>query len=195
MTAYRNEYWAAHTDKALGWMSDWSGIHVQSRIPIDDFNRDHDAIPMVVSQADFFDTNEGECRFWSEAINEQGVEVLSRYRYGMHHENAAIVERAVGDGKVIFMGTYPGEKMFQELVLHAAAGKGILPMASGDPNILVVPRVLPGDDAMFFVINLFNGERKLSMPGRNFTDAFTGRQIAGDEMMLKPYEILLLQQE
>ncbi len=191
MTGYRNEYWGAHTDKALGWMSDWTGIKVTTRIPIDSYNFDYDKIPRVVS-GEMLPNAEGICHFWSEAVSPANVEVLASYKNGMHHGQPAIVENSVGKGKVVFMGTYPGEEIYANIIERYAREQNIKSLGAGDENIVVVPRVGKKGEKLRVVINLNNATASLSLNDGPYRDVMTGREIGNVTVQLEPYEVLIL---
>lgn len=192
MTAYRNEYWAAHTNNALGWMGDWTGISVKTRIPIDTYNFDYDKIPRVVSSDMFLENKEGVCHFWSEAISPEKVDVLATYKNGMHDGQPAIVERKVGKGKVVFMGTYPGNEIYSEIIAKYANEQNIQPMGKGDKNIIVVPRGGENGDNVKVVVNLNNEKSTINIEGGPYEDIMTGREFINKPILLKPYDVMLL---
>lgn len=195
MTGYRDEYWASHTDKALGWLEEWTGISVKSRIPIDKFNEDYDSVPAVVSNSHFISTPEGVCSFWSEAAESSTGKVLAQYKNGMHRNLPAIIENQVGKGKVVFMGTYPGVDIYQEMIVHYAGEKDIAPLAQGDNNVLVVPRIQKDNSRLYFVINLNNHQSKFSISERQYMELFTGQTLRAGDMELEPFEIKLLKEK
>lgn len=192
MTGYRNEYYGGHTNKALGWLSEWTGINIQSRIPVDSYNLDYDKIPQVVSGELLPGNRIGNCHFWSEAIDPEDLNVLASYRNGMHDGQPAIVEKKVGKGKVVFMGTYPGEEIYSTLVSMYAAEEDIQTLGSGDENILVVPRSGNDGESYKIVINLNNKEVKLHLKDGPYIDLMTGRETGTVSFELQPYELMIL---
>ncbi|HKK62567.1 MAG TPA: beta-galactosidase [Bacteroidales bacterium] len=192
MTGYRNEYWAAHTDKALGGLGDWTGININSRIPVDTYNSDFDKTPMVIPLVSLSDNENGKCHFWSEAVSPENVNVLAKYKNGMHDGQAAIVERKVGKGTIVFMGTYPGNKIYSEIIAKYAKQQKIKPMGQGDGNIVVVPRGLDNKDNMKIVVSLNNEKSILGLEDGPYEDIMTGRKFINDSIRLKPYDVMLL---
>ncbi len=160
MSGYRNEYWAANTDFALGDWESWSGIHVVSRIPIDPFADGFAEQPKVVFE------NESEAvpaGLWSEALGTDQGKILATYKTGVHDGKPAIVEKRVGKGKMVLLGTDPGTVAMKQLFQKYAAEAGIDILAKGNEGILVVPRKSENQD-LRVVINLMNESRKLTLP-------------------------------
>lgn len=193
MTAYRDGSWTAHTDRALGWFEAWTGIEVVSRIPADDYSREGEPYAKIRFDDKLKTLPVDACKLWSEALNSSKGTVLGVYQNGMHHQKPAIIENRVGKGKVIFLGTYPGEKAYQKLVLDGAREKNIQPLATGDPYILVVPRTQPDGTRLLFAINLGDTTKNLQLGGAIYTDLLSGNQINGASISLKPFEVLMLQ--
>ncbi len=192
MTAYRNASWAAHTDKALGWFEDWTGINIVSRIPVDDYQKDGKPYAMVSFENQLKSLPNAACSFWSEALSSNTGNVLAKFRNGMHNDMPAIIENKVGKGKVIFLGTYPGEKAYQQLVVDDARKKDIQPLASGDSGILVVSRITQNGSRFLFVINIEDKTKKLHLEKGDYEDVFTGRKVGESSISLMPFEVLLL---
>jgi beta-galactosidase len=190
MSGYRNEYFAANTDYALGNLEPWMGINVKSRLPIDPFTKNDDHNLEVVFDPSF-ETLPGTAALWSDALTSEKGKIIARYKYGMHDQEAAIIENSVGKGKVIMLGTYPGPEAMKQLVLHYSKEKGIEPLASGDPEILVVPRVNK-DNNYLFVINLKNQIRQINLPYTNWMDLLSGETQYTGILSLKPYEVRLI---
>lgn len=190
MSGYRNEYFAANTDYALGTLEPWMGISVKSRLPIDPFTKNDDHNLEVVLDSSF-ETPAGTAAFWSDALTSEKGNTIARYKYSMHDQEAAIIENKVGEGKVVLFGSYPGQQAMKQLVLHYAKETGIERMASGDSEILVVPRVNE-ESSYLFVINLKNQIRQINLPYTNWKDMLSGKIYDRGSLDLKPYEIRLV---
>ncbi len=107
----------------------------------------------------------------------------------MHDEHAAIIENEVGDGKVVFLGTDPGEEIIQKLMMKYAADQGIKPMAEGEKNVVVVPREGDGNKYLF-VINIENSQKNITF-GTSMVDLTSGKDIGTGTINLEPYQILI----
>jgi beta-galactosidase GanA len=194
MTAYRTEYWAAHTDKALGWMEDWMGIGVKSRVPIDVNNRPFDDNPAVSFMNALENLPDAECKFWSEALFSQSGTTLASYKNGMQKDQPAIIENEVGKGKVVLLGTHPGEDAYQQLVMKYAREKNIQPLATGSNNVLVVPRTNREGKTYHILVNLNNTEARVELTGRNLKDVISGQAFRDSEISLKPFDVMIIDQ-
>ncbi len=188
MTGYRSEYWTSFTDHALGAFSEWAGIYVDSRIPIDAYNVDYDDV-LEIYLTDENNLPMQTCGLWSEALFSPTGKVLARYNNGMHNEHAAIIENKVGQGKVVFLGTDPGEKIIQRLMLKYAKDQGIKPMAEGEENVLVVPR--EGNGSKYLMILNIENNKKNIIFGNSVVDLISGEKVEAGNIMLKPYQIII----
>jgi beta-galactosidase len=192
MSGYRTEEWASFTDYAMGSLEPWMDIYVESRIPIDASNP-LGTIPLMVEFKDSQFTGTHETAFWSESLNSPKGNVLATYAGGMHAGKPAIIEKKVGKGKVVFLGTYPGKTAFQQMVRQYASEAGIKPMATGDKDILVAPRAGQGEGVV--IINLTNYPKKLSLQNQGGTDLLTGTRGRLNELQLKPYDVKVIRFE
>jgi beta-galactosidase len=195
MTGYRDEYWAAHTKNALGWLEDWMGIKVRSRIPIDENSASYDAVPMVTFQNQLRSISDDKCHFWSEVLSSPSGSILASYKNGMHNGRPAIIENKVGKGKVIFMGTYPGETAYKELIAKSANEKNIKPLATGGKKVLVVPRSDERGSRFLIAINLNNDKTLLNLEQGTYTELMSGKIYKKPQIELKPYEVMMLQKK
>lgn len=192
MTGYRTEYWTAFTDHAMGEIAEWSGIEVDSRIPVGTKLRPAE-IPLKMAYNGPLDLPEGQAGLWSEALSSEDGRVIATYLNGMHAKEAAIIENTVGKGKVVLLGTDPGREHLGQLLRHYAKEQGIEPLASGDAGPLVVHR--KGSKQEGFILDNITAEPKtIELPKGKYTDILTGKSYsAGQE--LAPYEVRVLQRK
>jgi beta-galactosidase GanA len=192
MTGYRTEHWTSFTDHAMGDIAEWSGIEVDSRIPVGTKLRPAE-IPLKMAYNDPFDLPEGQAGLWSEALSSKEGRVIATYLNGMHAEEAAIIENTVGQGKVVLLGTDPGRGHLGPLLRHYAKEQGIEPLATGDAGPLVVLR--KGSKQEGFILDNITSEPKaIELPKGKYTDILTGKSYsAGQE--LAPYEVRVLQRK
>lgn len=188
MSGYRTEYWTAPTQHALGKIGDWIGLEVESRIPIDGYNKEHDkALKLNFNQGQ---TTSADAGLWSEALSSKEGKVLATYQNGMHDGQPAIMETKVGKGKVIFFGTDPGYEAMKDFYLKYAAEKNIQPLAQGDQNVVVVPRS-NGKSQYQFVINLANEVKNIELQSAISEDLLTGKKGLGKKLTLQPFELII----
>jgi beta-galactosidase len=190
MAGYRNEFFAAQIDHALGNIEPWMGIEVESRLPIDPFAKNDDArLEMIFN--DDFDIEPGIADLWSEALASAKGKVVAKYHTGMQDGLPAIIENDVGLGKVVMLGSFPGQEGIRKLVIHYCGEKGIEPMASGDSDILMVPRET-NDGQYYFIINLKNEPKNLMLPINDWYDELNA--VSGDtpQIVLRPYDVMLI---
>lgn len=192
MSGYRNEYFAANTDFALGNLEPWMGIEVNSRLPIDPFTRDHADISEI-SFSNGSDTSNYNAHFWTESLTSTTGKVVATHVNGMHHGKPAIIENKVGKGKVVLLGSSPGAMALQTLILDYCRQVGIEPMATGDQDILMVPRG-KGRAQHYFIINLKNQQQELMLPFEEWEDLMNDTIGESKEIKLDPYQIMLIKQ-
>jgi beta-galactosidase GanA len=192
MTGYRTEYWTAFTDHAMGDLAEWSGIEVDSRIPIGTKLRPAE-IPLMMNYTGPFDLPEGQAGLWSEALSSDKGKVAATYQNGMHAGKPAIIENAIGEGKVIILGTDPGRDHLGKLLRHYAGEQGIKPSANGDAGPLVVHRKGTKEEG-YILDNIMDKPHSITLPKGRYTDILTGATY-GTEHTLQPFEVRVLKRK
>ncbi|MBV6655731.1 MAG: beta-galactosidase, partial [Mameliella sp.] len=192
MSGYRTEEWASFTDYAMGDIEEWSGIEVDSRIPIGTKQRPAET-PVEMAYTDVIELPEGTASLWSEALSSKEGKVIATYTNGMHADEAAIIENTVGKGKVVIFGTDPGRTHLGKLLSHYAAAQGIQPLATGDQGPLVVARKGAQQEG-FIVDNIMTTEKTVTLPKGKYTDILTGEAF-GSTQTLKPFEVRVLKKK
>ncbi|NQZ75937.1 MAG: beta-galactosidase trimerization domain-containing protein [Ekhidna sp.] len=185
MSGFRSEYWTAYKNHALGDFGIWTGIEVDTRIPIDPYNKAHASVLKIKSD---YAENQAEASLWSEAISSENGMVKAKYVTGMHDEKAAIIENSIGKGKVVYLGADPGYDIMKSLYLYYASEVGIKPLASGDKDVVVVERAR-GKKESLFVINLTNEPRQITLK-KPFKEMMIGEDKGSNSLELKPFEVL-----
>lgn len=190
MSGYRSEYWTSFTDHAMGALNEWSGIEVESRIPIGTKRRPAE-IPVFLDFATEQKMESPEASLWSEALSSTAGTVVARYRNGMHDGRPAIIENKVREGKVIVLGADPGRKAMGALLLKYAEELGIEPVLKGEAGLLAVPRM--GNRSQGLILDNISPEpHKVYLPKGLFKDILSGKEYA-DEQLIQPYEVRVLE--
>lgn len=189
MTAYRNEEWAQHTDAFMGKLETWAGIKTKSLIPIGTTRR-ADEIPFMLNFAPELMIPQSESSLWCLALESTKGKALSTYSGGIHHGQNAIIENRVGKGKVLILGTDPGKPALKKILLTTAKSAGIVAMATGDEQVVIVPR----QDKVVVVVNITKNQRniRLNTAFKNFQNQLNDSIITTNQLQLKPYEVLVL---
>ncbi|MEM1134873.1 MAG: beta-galactosidase [Bacteroidota bacterium] len=188
MTGYRTKIWTSFTDYALGDLSKWCGIEVDSRIPIG-LKRRPAEIPINLNFSEGINWDKVEATIWSEALSSQNGKILATYENGMHHKKAAIIENQIGKGKVIILGTDPGRDIIAKILNKYTKEKNIAPLLNGDKGVVVVPR--NGKDEGLVIVNIANETKSLDLGNINYLDIHSTEKIT-DKLSLKPYESRIL---
>jgi beta-galactosidase GanA len=193
MSGYRTEEWAGFADYATGSWEEWMDIEVESRIPVGTQLRPAE-IPLMLEYNSDLNMDPSEAGLWAESLSTRNGKIIAEYKNGMQAGRPAIIESSVGKGKVVFLGCDPGYERYKELVLIYSGEAGIKPLATGDKDVLVMPRKSPDSEALF-IINLANENKKINVPGIVGRDLFSGRLIREEDFSLSPYECLLIEKE
>ncbi|MFZ4724868.1 MAG: beta-galactosidase trimerization domain-containing protein, partial [Paludibacter sp.] len=191
-SAYRNEEWAQHTNHFLGNIEDWSGIEVKTIIPIG-AKRRAEEMPFLIYYATDLSIEQSEASLWSLALWSKTGNVLANYNGGAHDKKPAIIENSVGKGRVILLGTDPGKTALKKLLLHAAEKANVKLLATGDEQVVIVPR--KGKESSGWVlVNLSKNAKKivLNTDAKSFKNILLDTKITSNEFELKPYEVQVL---
>ncbi len=191
MSGYRNTEWAAFTDYALGDFATWTGMQVESRIPIGTKPREAE-IPVLLEYDNSLWIKPSEASLWSEALSSEKGKILATYQNGMHNNLPAIIENKAGKGKVVLLGTDPGYQAFQKIALKYAGEAQIKPLATGNKDVVLVPR--KGKNNALIVLNISNEKKRIALNKKYRTELLTNRKISEQKFELKPYQLLLLQE-
>jgi len=190
-SGYRNEEWAQHTNHFLGNIEDWSGINVKTIIPIG-AKRRAEEMPFLIDYSIDLNIEQSEASLWGLALHTKNGKVLANYNGGAHDKKPAIIENKVGKGRVILLGTDPGKPALKKLLLYAAKKSNVKPLATGDEQVVIVPR--QGKESGFIMVNLSKNVKKISLNTNavSFENILLNTKILGKEFELKPYEVLVM---
>lgn len=188
MSGYRSPEWTQYTNHFTGDLEDWMGIEVESFIPIGTERRDKE-IPFNLSFNSNLGIKDSEASLWSLALQTEKGKEIAKYTTGHHAGKTAIAENKIGKGKIIYMGTDPGQEALGKLLKKYAKEAGINPDASGDPGIVVVPR--SGSGKGVILVNITPDEKGIVLDKKysDFIDINSGEKLNNArEVKLKPFE-------
>ena len=190
MTGYRSDEWTAFKNHAYGDFGIWTGITVESRIPVGTERRAAE-IPLMLNPESVPALERAECSLISDALSSETGRVLARYESGMHDGQAAIIENQVGKGKVVVLGTDPGAVNYGRIARYYSKQAGIEPIATGDGGVVLIPRA--GKKGRGLVVdNLANKTKVIHAPVNGFKDLISGRTLNSELLELGPYQVLVL---
>ena len=194
MSGYRNEEWAQYTNHFLGDIEDWAGITTQSMIPIGASRREQE-IPFLLDYDASLKLAPSEAYLWSLALNSEKGKVIASYNGGAHNKKPAIIENKSGKGTVVLLGTDPGKVALKEILLHYSKQVGIVPLAGGDEQVVVVPR--KGKDAGWIIVNLSKFSKKITLntSAKSFENVLLGVITTSTTFDLKPFEVQVLKEK
>jgi beta-galactosidase len=191
MTGYRTEEWTGFKQHAMGEMAEWMDIEVDSRIPIGTVRRPAE-IPVLLNFEKGLMTESPEASLWSEALSTDGGSILAFYKNGMHDGKPAIIENRVGQGKVVLLGTDPGEKAYQKLVLKYADEAGVKPLSGVVKDVVISPRKGPSGDG-YVIVNISNQEKEINLDVNGYEDLLRQKKMkTNGKLSLGPYDFFIL---
>ncbi|NLE67501.1 MAG: beta-galactosidase [Lentisphaerae bacterium] len=164
-----------------GSMEEWAGVRVRYEIPGD---------PRTFGLR-FSDGAETQGSLWFDSYELAGGRALALYTEGPMKGLAAAVERKIGKGRIILLGTQLPPAAYLDLFAGIAAKAGVKPVAEADPNLLVVPREGPAGRGRVVVET---GNRKASLKiERPVINLLTGRRHV-DVLNLPPCGVAVLKE-
>jgi beta-galactosidase GanA len=162
-----------------GTLEEWAGVRVRYEIPGD---------PRTFGLR-WNDGGEAQGGIWFDSYELKGAKALAAYTEGPMKGLAAVVERKIGKGRLILLGTQLPHADYQKLLEAAAKQAGVRPVATADANLLVVPREGKAGRGRIVVET---GNRpatmKLDGPAMNL---LTGRKHR-DSVTVPPYGVMVL---
>ncbi len=191
MTGYRTEEWTGFKQHAMGEMAEWMDIEVDSRIPIGTSRRPAE-IPVLLDFNNGLITKSPEASLWSEALSTDGGNILAFYKNGMHDGKPAIIENQVGQGKVVLLGTDPGEKAYRQLILKYADEAGVKPLTGVVEDVVISPRKGRSGEG-YVVVNISNQEKEINLDINGYEDLLRQKKMkTGGKLPLGPYDFFIL---
>ncbi len=193
-TGHRSEQFTCFTDREFGGLEELMGATSATSFT-----------PMWAEDRiyiEFADGTHSATRTWCEAFEPTTGQAVGWYRQpasarghaeGYGHDTVAVVRHRLGEGEVITLGCRIDEPSYLHLVRGLCGAAGIEPMAHGDGDVLVCPRVDgSGAPAAWGVVNLADTPRRIELhQWQTGTDLLTARRIEG-AIELRPLEAMLL---
>ncbi len=164
-----------------GSLEDWAGVRVRYEIPGD---------PRSFGLR-WKDGHESQGALWYDSYELRGGRALAAYTEGPMKGLAAVVERKIGKGRLILLGTQLAAEDYQGLLRDAASGAAVTPAADASPDLLVVPREGRGGRGR---VAIETGNRpatlKLERPVVNLLTGRTHREV----LSLPPFGVAVLKE-
>jgi beta-galactosidase len=130
---------------------------------------------------------------WCSAVRPagKGTESLGTFKSGLTEGLSFMTERALGKGKIIFLGCQPqgkeGEQLLQQLVSRYSQQANIEMRFTVSKGTLICPRVDDQGRALWIIINMDGLGGHVDLP-QDATDAFTNKPIPAGRFSLGRYE-------
>ena len=132
-----------------------------------------------------------KCSWWCDVLKPTTAKVLAEYDEERYYAGTpAITENAFGSGKVIYMGTLPGEDFLQEFVGELVSECGIpRPLVCDSPMVEVI--LTRHEDADYAFILNFSLEPQTITLKHPYVLLSTGQRV-GETLTVAPVDIALL---
>lgn len=184
LTGTRSEEFTSFTDREFGGLEEIMGVETATRFS-----------PHWVEDTIRIDVPGGpdsQPRFWCEAFSLQTATALGHYRGGYGDGHVAIADHRVGEGSVVSLGCPVDTPLFLHLVGLLCGRAGIAPIASGDGEVVVVPRAnADGTVVGHVVVNPTKDPHHVVLP-KGGRDRLSGETVGG-ELALEPLQVRLIE--
>lgn len=182
MSGFRTEDATARRESGFGPLEDVIGSSVRHRFPP----------PPMGANLDWGKSGRSACRLWCDAYRSTAeTKVLARYADGPAAGAPAVLERALGKGRVITLGTLPDHAELSRIIEEACWETTGLPAEMDPPaGIIVIPRVhMDGTPAGHIFIDIAGkGGEVVGVTG---VDKLTAESVGGT-LKLKPWGVAVV---
>jgi beta-galactosidase len=163
----------------FGILEEWAGVHCKYQIP---------GSPKGLRYT-WADGAESEGQVWHCGFEPApGTEILATFREHWLDGLAAVVERPMGKGAVVLLGTMPDPEAWVRLVDRLAERAGVRPAADASVNVMAAPRT-GGAGSGLVAVEMENKEGWCAVPGPG-VDLVSGNRVEG-RVELLPYGVLV----
>lgn len=181
----KDEHNALLPARQPGPLSELAGVEVEEYYALDE------AVPV---KGNWF---EGHAHIWAERlakVGQQTAAVIATYgrSNGWLDDQIAITVRSTGSGLIYYVGAYLDEAAQLALLTRFLRSANI-PMIATPPGVVVRTRVGPDGSEVYLVINHRPDAQSITLPWPS-VEHLQGRSLSG-EVILEPYDVLLLTQE
>jgi beta-galactosidase len=136
----------------------------------------------------------GEASVWAEQLKSAAPDGDVLLRYGTSNgwldDQPAVITRAVGKGRITYIGTILDEKLMTSAANCMAKQAGITPAFGSIPDGIEVSRRVGDEKQVFVLINFAQEKQKVTLP-RSMLSVLDGTRITSVE--LAQYGVAVLQ--
>jgi beta-galactosidase len=140
---------------------------------------------------EFADGSTARADFWQDSIHPETATVLASYASGQLAGRPAILDNAVGAGRVVYVGTRLEADAFRDTLLGAVADAGVRPLLAGAPACVEATRRSTAEADYLFLLNHSETDpAEVPLPGAGH-DLLTGKD-ATDPIVLAPLGVAVV---
>ncbi|MGO4374724.1 beta-galactosidase trimerization domain-containing protein, partial [Paenibacillus sp. MCAF20] len=181
LTGGRSEEHTIHTDAALGQLEKLAGVETVYTFPMDGTG--------TIGQAFGLSASLG---MWSAVFEprEPNAKSIGKIRHGAATGLSFITERAIGEGKLVLLGSMPagedGDDMLKRLINNYACEAGLTLRTDVTPGTVVAPRQGNGY-RLWVIVNMNGAGGSVTLP-QGGIDALTQTGVAAGPLTVGSYE-------
>lgn len=147
---------------------------------------------IVKTKDSFIDKDEYECELICDVVHAEGAKVLATFGKEFYVGSPSITENTFGKGKAVYIASSPEQNFIKMLTNHYCENCGITSIIKPQIGVEVSQRK-KGEDCFTFVLNHNESEAKIKVSNpENYVDLL-GNMAVGNEYILEPKGVLILQ--
>jgi beta-galactosidase len=139
----------------------------------------------------FADGVEASADWWQDSIHPESATVLARYTTGPLAGRPAVIDNAVGGGRVVYVGTRLEPAALAAVLLDAVADAGVMPVVPDAPAFVEATVRRAGGRRYLFLLNHSDDEAATVTVGASGVDLIGGHEVR-DVMELAPLQVAVI---
>ena len=190
MTGYRTEEWAGQSQFGLGLLEKLCGFTTGARIPIGTQPRPAEEL-IRLTYTDTSLASPATARLWAEDY--VNLTPLATYTNSILKDKIAIGSKKVGNGRVILLGTDPGTRTIERIIVGEARKLNLVPNCLPQSGIAHCMHTGSNGNGYLLAVNLSVEPRSMVL-SKLWTNLDSKVSQTGN-LILKPFEVVKLVQK
>jgi len=169
-----------------GLLADLCGVKIE----------DHDSLPADVSQAlefvlpELATVHPPPARVWCDILTLDGAEIVARYTRDYYAGQPAITLNRVGNGRVVYIGTFGDTQLYETLSGWLLGLAGVRRMVTAPAGVEIAER-WQDDRRLLFVLNHTEREQEVTLDCC-YTDLLNDSRLLQGTVAIAPRDVLVL---